>query len=227
MKIINMIIAEASIETIPPEISNHPAIMKTSRRRGKHWSEMLLDISLHYSAMKKLPDRYKRGRPDITHITLLEMLSSPLNIEGYLRVYVHTVNDYVMFIDPRTRIPKNYNRFVGLIEQLFKYGQVPPETPNPLITLSNLNFRNLLTKLGVDKVITLDEGGELRSCDDICSTALREGLPIVVGGFPHGDFREEIYDSSKYIFSIYKQPLETWVVVSRVLSSCERILGVL
>lgn len=227
MKVINVIIAEAALETIPSEISGHPAVLKSARSRGKHWSEVLLDVSLHYAAMKKLPNMSKRGRPDIIHTALLEALSSPLNIEGHLKLYIHTVNDYVIFVDPTTRIPRNYVRFVGLMEQLFKYGQVPPKELKPLMRVANLNFRNLLKTINVGEVITLSEKGELNDCETICRVALNEGLPIVVGGFPHGDFRSDVYESSKYVFSIYRRPLDTWVVISRILSSCERVLGII
>ncbi len=227
MKVINVIIAEAALETIPPEISGHPAVVNSARLRGKRWSDVLLDISLHYAAMKRLPNMLKRGRPDIIHVALLEMLSSPLNIEGYLNTYIHTVNDYTILVDPTIRIPRNYMRFVGLMEQLFKYGQVPPKESKPLMRVVNLDFRNLLKSLNVREALTLSEGGELRDCETICSVALDEGLPIVVGGFPHGDFRSEVYESSKYVFSIYRKPLDMWVVMSRILGACEKVLGIM
>ncbi|MEM2756826.1 MAG: 16S rRNA methyltransferase [Sulfolobales archaeon] len=227
MEVISIIIAEAALETVPSEISGHPAVISSSKVRGKHWSEILLDVSLHYSAMKKLQNRSKRGRPDIIHTTLLEVLSSPLNLEGHLNLYIHTVNDYVIFIDPTTRIPRNYLRFVGLIEQLFKYGQVPPQSAKPLMRIKNLSYSNLLRTLDRDKVIVLSEEGEYRDCETICRLALREDLPIVIGGFPHGDFREDIYESGKYVFSIYKRSLDTWVVSSRVMSGCEEVLGII
>lgn len=227
MKILNLVLAETSLELIPNEIASHPAIVKSAKRRGKHWSEVLLDISIHYSAMRKLPNRHKRGRPDIAHIALLEALSSPLNLEGSLRIYVHTINDYVIFIDPLTRIPRNYNRFVGLTEQLFKFGKVPPDSDKPLMIVKNMNLRNLLNYLSKPSFITLDEEGELRSCEEICRIALNEDLPILIGGFPHGDFSKDVYEMSKYVFSIYAKPLDTWVVVSRILSGCERILNII
>ncbi len=227
MKVINIIIAEAALETVPPEISDHPAVISSARSRGKHWSEVLLDISLHYAAMRKLQNMSKRGRPDIIHTVLLEALSSPLNLEGFLKVYIHTVNDYVILVDPTTRIPRNYTRFVGLMEQLFKCGQVPPGGVKPLMKAVKMDFGTLLRSIGVDEVITLSESGELRDCETICRMALDEGLPIVIGGFPHGDFGDEVYRRSKYVFSIYRKPLDTWVVVSRVLGGCERVLRIM
>jgi len=227
LRVINLILAESSLELVPNEIANHPSVIKNARRRGKTPRDVILDISVHFSAMRNLPNRHKRGRPDIVHVSLLEALSSPLNLEGLLRIYVHTINDYVIFIHPLTRIPRNYNRFVGLMEQLLKEGQVPPGSPNPLMYLRNLNFVNLINYLNTQRVILLDEGGELRGVEDICSIAIKEGLPLVVGGFPHGTFSKYVYELSKYVFSIYPKPLDTWVVVSRVIAGCEKVLNIM
>jgi len=111
---LKIILLESALETVPHEIWRHPAVVKNARRRGKKPGETLLDVSLHYHAMKNLKDREKRGRPDIVHTTLLELLESPLNKEGHLEVYVHTYQGHVIFIDPSTRIPRNYNRFGAL-----------------------------------------------------------------------------------------------------------------
>ena len=76
--------------------------------------------------MKKLEESERRGRPDIVHFALLEALGSPLNKERLLQTYVHTLKNHVITISPETRLPRNYDRFVGLMEQLFELGQVPP-----------------------------------------------------------------------------------------------------
>ncbi|HDD26678.1 MAG TPA: 16S rRNA methyltransferase [Acidilobales archaeon] len=224
--VINLILAESSIELVPREIWNHPVILKHARKRKKRPGEMLLDISLHYFAMRNLSMREKRGRPDIVHISLLNALSSPLNIVGKLRVYIHTLNDYVIFVNPATRIPRNYNRFVGLIEQLLIEGKVPPDADKPLMYVKPLSFRNLLRELGFDGAILLSEKGRLVKPEDICRLCVERGLPIVIGGFPHGDFSNEVKSLTVEAFSIFPKPLDTWVVVSRVIEGCERILGI-
>jgi len=222
-----LILAESALETVPREIASHPSVRKWALRRGKNPLETLLDISVHYHAMRNLPNREKRGRPDIVHISLLEALSSPLNLEGKLKVVVHTIGDYVLFVDPRTRVPRNYVRFVGLIEQAFKYGKVPPDSEKPLIEVVALSFPKLLQELGVERVVLLDEAGTKEKPETVCSKALFEGLPIVIGGFQHGDFSPVIKSYARYTYSIYRRPLDTWTVVSRVLSGCERLLEIL
>ncbi len=227
MGVIRLILAESSLELVPRDIIDHPAVLKTAHRRKKKPTEILLDVSLHYHAMKKLRDRHKRGRPDIVHVCLLEALSSPLNLEGKLEVIVHTINDYVIRIDPSTRIPRNYNRFVGLMEQLLIEGKVPPDSPKPLMTAIAMSFRGLMEELRKDAIILLSEYGELVSAEHVCRKAIEEELPIVIGGFPHGDFSDEVKVYAKYVFSIYHKPLDTWVVVSRILAACEKVLGIM
>ena len=227
MRVIKLILAESSLELIPRDIIGHPAVLKTAQRRGKKPTEILLDVSLHYHAMKKLHNKHKRGRPDIVHITLLELLSSPLNIEGNLRIYIHTINDYVIIVDPRTRIPRNYNRFVGLMEQLLTIGKVPPDSDKPLMEAIAMGFTALLKYIGKEEVILLSEKGEIVSTDELCRKALEEDIPIVIGGFPHGDFSEEVLASAKYVYSIYPRPLDAWVVASRIATACEKVLKIL
>jgi len=227
VKHVTVILAESSLELVPQQIAGHPAVVRNARRRGRKPTETLLDVSLHYHAMKRLSKREKRGRPDIVHITLLELLSSPLNLEGRLKVYVHTLNDYVLFIDPATRIPKNYNRFVGLMEQLLVKGRIPPQADKPLITVKPATMSSLLRTLGFNSMILLSEWGELKSPIDACSEALKHNAPIVIGAFPHGDFEEETRALARNIYSIYPKPLEAWVVASRIVGACEELLGIL
>lgn len=225
--VVTLILAESALELVPKEIAGHPSVRKWARRRGRSPAETLLDVSLHYFAMKGLRDVEKRGRPDIVHVSLLEALSSPLNLEGRLRAIVHTIGDYVLFVDPATRIPRNYLRFVGLMEQALKYGRVPPNSPKPLVEVVAMDFPRLLGELGADEIILLDERGVRERPAEVCRRSLEEGAPITIGGFPRGEFSPAVKSFAKYTYSIYPRPLDTWVVVSRIIAGCEELLGVL
>ncbi|MET1101531.1 MAG: 16S rRNA methyltransferase [Pyrodictiaceae archaeon] len=213
-----LVIAESSLETVPRELWGHPSVVKSARRRGKPPSRILLDRSLHHQAMKKLPMSWKRGRPDIVHFSLLEALGSPLNKEGMLETIVHTIADIIIQIDPSTRLPRNYNRFVGLMEQLFEFGRVPPGSANPLIWISKAKLEEHLSGR---RVIMLWERGECVKLRDLANRVVSLNDPaIVVGGFPHGDFSERVLGLADEKYCIYGgRPLETWVVVSSVLSA--------
>ena len=225
-RVVKIVLAEASLELVPREISRHPSVVRNALRRGKKPYEMLLDISLHYEAMRKLPDRGKRGRPDIPHITLLNLLSSPLNLEGRLKLLVHTYNDYCIKINPVTKLPRNYNRFVGLMEQLLITGRVP-KVGEPLMVAIPSSFTGVIKLLNASKTILLTEKGDVRSTEEICKESLERGLPIVIGAFPHGNFSSEVYSTAEEEYSIYPKPLDAWVVASTIAHGCEKTLHIL
>ncbi|MCS7128694.1 MAG: 16S rRNA methyltransferase [Sulfolobales archaeon] len=225
MKPLSIVLIESSIELVPKSIWSHPAILNAARRRRRRPGDMLLDKSVHYHAMKGLMNFEKRGRPDIVHISLLNALGSPLNKRGLLRLYVHTVNELVIFIDPRTRIPRNYNRFTGLFEQLLKYGKVPPGASEPLLYVKEMNLRSLLTEIGSRCLILLSEEGVKASPDRVIEEACSTECAIGIGCFPHGSFSETTYSLAKAIYSIYPEILEAWIVVSRIIEACERLYG--
>lgn len=222
-----LILLEASLETVPASIANHPAVVKTASRRGKKPTEILLDKSIHYHAMKKLPRAEKRGRPDIVHIALLEALESPLNKTGDLSTYIYTIEGHAVFIDPSTRIPRNYNRFVGLMEQLFKEGRVPPGSEKPLLYLKTIKLEDLIKESMSRGLILLSEECEYKPVYSVVEEAISEKLAIGIGGFPHGDFEEETKKQAVRCYSIYREPLSTHIVVSRIIASAEKILGVI
>jgi len=226
-KTIYLILLESALELVPPEIVNHPAIIKNARRRGKKPLETLLDTSLHYHAMKKLKDREKRGRPDIVHVSLLNALESPLNKRGLLRIYVHTYPGHVIFIDPETRIPRNYNRFVGLMEQLLVTGKVPPDAEKPLMYVKTMRLEDLLEYIGVKGLILLRESGKRVKPIEIIKEAITKNYAIGIGGFPHGDFDGKTLRCSSAEYSLYEEPLPAWIVVSRVIAAAENYLNIL
>lgn len=224
---LHLILLESALELVPREIIGHPAVLKNARRRKKKPTETLLDVSLHYHAMKNLPDREKRGRPDIVHVSLLNALESPLNKEGKLRIYVHTYDGHIIFIKPETRIPRNYNRFIGLMEQLLTKGRVPPDAEDPLIYVKTITLEELLSKIGKKGLILLRENGEHKKPIDIVKYALENDLAIGIGGFPHGDFSKYILEMATKQFSIYHLSLPSWIIVSRIITSAEILYNIL
>jgi len=227
MGCLNIIIAEAALETIPREIIYHPAVMKNAKRRGKKPEELILDISYHYAAMKKLKERWKRGRPDIIHVALLHILGSPANKKGLVRTFIHTIKDYIIFIHPETRLPKNYLRFIGLMEQLFKEKRVPPKSKKPLLKMKKGSLTNLLLKIKPSKVILLTQRGNLIHPERLGEKLVEEAeTAIIIGGFPHGKFTKKTLGVADEIYSIYPEVLEVWEVISIILHNFENAAGI-
>jgi len=219
------ILAESSLETIPPELRQYKAIKQQAIKRRKRPGELLLDASRHYYYMKKLENVEKRGRPDIVHITLLNILGTPLNKEGLLQTYVHTINDKVLYIDPKTRPPKNYNRFVGLMEQLFAKRKVPPRGP-PLIKLRTKTLEELLKEINPTVTAIFTEKGEpVELMQLMKELSQHEKLAVIVGGFPHGTFKEKHIQLADFKVSIDPEPLEAWTVASRIIYAYETAIN--
>jgi len=126
MLTLRLVLINAALEPIPPELRGNKSVVRIARRLGRDPNYMPLDKSLHFKAMGGLKNKEGRGRPDIVHKFLLDSLNSILAIKGMLNIYVHTVDGKVIEFAQGERPPQNYLNFIGLMEQLFKYGSVPP-----------------------------------------------------------------------------------------------------
>jgi rRNA small subunit pseudouridine methyltransferase Nep1 len=219
-----LVLAEASLELVPQEIAGHPAVLADARRRGKRPGELLLDRARHHRAMASLPNAHKRGRPDIVHQVLLAYQFSLLNLKGLGRLYIHTIADYVIEVDPATRPPKNYYNFVGLMEQLLLAGRVPPRG-RPLMSARRIGLRRLLESLGREWVVLHEEG---RRVDPLELGKTLAGSVVVVGGFPHGDFDNKwLLAEAAGVYKIGDMPLDAAQAVYRAVALAELALGLL
>jgi rRNA small subunit pseudouridine methyltransferase Nep1 len=214
---LHLVIAEAELEPVPKSIRNHPAVVRYAKKRGKKPGEVLLESTYHHAALRKLPDGDRRGRPDIVHICLLNALESIANREGLLRVYVHTRNDEVIHIKPETRLPRNYNRFLGLMESLFKDRIVPRDLG--LLRMEKMGLMELIDGINPDGIFVMHEEGALTKPIDFGRRLASLRNPtVIVGGFPHGDFTNRVRGER---ISLYRKPLMAWTVINEVLSGFE------
>ena len=212
-----IIFAESALETIPHTLWNHPSVKNHAQRQGKSPRFLLLDRSYHHAAMKALEENEKRGRPDIVHFALLEALGSPLNREGLLQVYVHTAGDFVISVKSKTRLPRNYNRFVGLMEQLFEHGTVPPKG-SALLELRRQTLPQLLHEIEPSYVVAFSKLGTPQNFQDLFSRLSdEEKLVLIIGGFPHGQFLRTTNELANEVVCLDPEPLETWIVASIVI----------
>ncbi|HMD78421.1 MAG TPA: ribosome biogenesis protein [Nitrososphaerales archaeon] len=220
---LNFVLAESALELVPKEIRKLPAVSSDARRREKDASEILLDRSFHHSAMARLKDSEKRGRPDLVHGALLSVTGTPLYLEGKVKVFVHTYGDVVVDIHPKTRIPKSYLRFRGLMEQVLSDGgdKLVKARPSKLSDFVRKELAPDIT-IGLSvqgrKMELEDLAGRLMSADDPC---------VIVGGFPHGHFSPETLSVVDELARIHEMPLEAHVVTSRLLYEFEKAVRVL
>ncbi len=224
-------LVESALQLVPEEIHRHPQIKQYAKRRQKRADEVLLDRAFHHAAMQRLArTRYsipveKMGRPDIVHNTLLQILETPLNWEGYLRVFVHTQDDHVISINPKVRLPKNYVRFVGLIEQLFAQKQVPKKG-EPLLRIENMPLQRLVGRLGPTKVLAFSILGKPALIRNVADSASKLKEPLAfIGAFPRGHFTEETRRLAEEIFRVDQQSLDTSIVAGRFVYDFEWSIG--
>ena len=228
---LTLALVESALQLVPEQIQANPQIREYAKRRQKLPGEVLLDRAFHNAAMQRLARAHPKlpvermGRPDIVHNTLLQVLETPLNWEGHLHTLVHTQDEHVISIDPRVRLPKNYVRFVGLIEQLFAEGQVPA-TGEPLLKIEKKSLRELFGQLKPKKVLGLSTLGKPMLLRDVAQYAsgFREPL-ILVGGFPRGHFTEGTRRLMNEIFKVDARPLDAWVVAGRFVYDFEWSIG--
>ena len=219
---LSVILAESSLELIPKSIQNHPSIVSHAKKLGKKPSEILLDNSWHFAAMKGIDNEHKRGRPDLVHLCLLEACTIPLYLENKIMVYLHTIDDKVIFVGKGVRIPKSYHRFEGLIEKLYKEKTIESDG-KILLELKELNFAKLLEHIKPKKVIGLSIEGISNSYQNIASI-FDDNYSVVIGGFQKGHFTELVKNRIDELYCIDKKSLEAHVVVGRTLYEYEKTI---
>lgn len=221
---LTLVLADAELELVPPQLAGHPQVAQSARRLGVSPTRMLLDSSLHYAALRGAPEGGRRGRPDLVHFFLLTVLESIPNKLGVVRVLVHTRHDELIRVAPETRLIRNYNRFCGLVQQLFSTGRVGD--PTLLLVLEReRRLPDVLSETGADRVLVLHPKGDARRPDRLFSADDAErNVAAVIGGFPSGDYRSPLPDRAERV-SIHPEPLTVWTVAAELLAHYPRAAG--
>jgi rRNA small subunit pseudouridine methyltransferase Nep1 len=224
---LHLVFVETPLELVPPELLSHPSVRRNAKRRGKRPEETLLDRSLHHFAMDRLPSSEKRGRPDIIHFCLLEAMGSPLNRASLLRVYVNTIGGKIIDVSPCTRLPRDYNRFKSLIEQLLLYGRAPTGGEEPLLLLRDMRISDLVEEVKPTRVVALTSHGRLSSFQVAGETLSEVETPMaLIGAHPSGPMDKETLAVADLQMSVYPDALEAWTVTSRILYEVEKQSGI-
>lgn len=216
-----LVLADSALERVPEEILSHPSVKADAKRRRKPARQLLLDRSLHHAAMRRLKEVDRRGRPDIVHFCLLEALGSILCTEGMLEIYVHTVENQAITLNPRVRLPRVYDRFKGLMEKLYVDGSVK-SGGETLLELRQMDISQLISSIQPSIVLGTSERGSLMSPRTLGEMLSGHEKPLLlVGAFPHGEFKAPTARHVQMLVGIHRRPLEAWTVVSRVLAGTE------
>ena len=230
---LHIILLDCALELMPSEISSLKQIQKHATRRGKKTSELLLDQTHHGQSMTKLSQSERRGRPDITFLSLLSILETPLCKEGIFSLHLHLQDGRIVSVQNDVRLPRNYDRFVGLIEQLLLKGRVPPQG-TPLLHFTQESLEDLITKLKIssDNAMTLlaIEGGQQTTIENLKNLLPEDPLvPVIlgVGAFPHGNLAEETVSLFDTHLELDREVMMAWHVCAEVLWTYSLNIGII
>ena len=217
---ISLVLAESALELIPLELQDHPSVLSHAQKLGKHPSEILLDNSWHFAAMKGINNEIKRGRPDLVHFSILEATTIPLYLQNKIKIYIHTIDDKVIYIGENVHIPKSYHRFEGLIEKLFLEKTIRFDT-SILLEIKEKSFSELINEIKPSKIIGFSTKGELSSFEKI-SSEISDNTCLIIGGFQKGHFSESTKNKINHLFSVDNLSYEAHVVIARILYEYEK-----
>jgi len=219
---ISLIISESALELVPFELEDHPSVVSHARKLGKYPSEILLDNSWHFAAMKGIKNEIKRGRPDLVHFSILEATTIPLYIQNKLNLFVHTIDDKVIHFGKNVHLPKSYHRFEGVIEKLYQEKKIMTKN-ELLLEIKEQTFSELIDEINPSKIIGFSTEGELSSYEKIASQ-ISDDSCIVIGGFQKGHFSDSVQNTITDLFSIGNESFEGHIVTSRILYEYEKTI---
>ena len=219
---ISLILSESALELVPYELQEHPSVISHAKKLGKHPSEILLDNSWHFAAMKGIKNEIKRGRPDLVHFSILEATTIPLYYQNKLNLFVHTIDNKVIHFGKNVHIPKSYHRFQGVIEKLFQEKKVLSKN-ELLLEIKDQTFSELIHEINPSSVIGFSTSGQSSSYQKIASE-IPDNSCIVIGGFQKGHFSDSTQSKITNLYSIGNDSFEGHVIVSRILYEYEKTI---
>ena len=150
-------------------------------------------------------------------------LDSDINAEGKMKLFIHTRNDDVIAINHETRLPPNYIRFIGLIEQLYDQ-KVVPSRENALLELRHqVPLEMLVNALKADEVIIMDPNGEQTPLAEVLASSKGERIVLIIGGFSRGTFRSDLSKLGPKRVSMGTRMMKAWTVASKTLRALESV----
>jgi len=219
---ISLILSESALELVPSELKHHPSVVTHAKKLGKYSSEILLDNSWHFAAMKGIKNEMKRGRPDLVHFSILEVTTIPLYLKNKIKLYVHTIDDKVISFGENVHLPKSYHRFAGVIEKLYQEKQIVTNN-DVLLEIKDQSFSELIDEINPTKVIGFSTNGISSSYEKIAAE-ISDNSCLVLGGFQKGHFSDSIEDKITNLYSVGDESFEGHVVVSRILYEYEKTI---
>lgn len=159
-------------------------------------------------------------RPDICHQALLAILDSPLNKAGMVKaIYVNTQKNVLFRVSPKTRVPRTFKRFCGLMVQLLQKLSVRSSNgPEKLMQV----VKQPVTKYfpaGARRVGFSFSAPEVKKLPEYVK-ALPEDAAVVftIGAMAHG--KVDVAYTDDFI-SVSRYPLSAACCIGRICNALE------
>jgi rRNA small subunit pseudouridine methyltransferase Nep1 len=218
-----VILEDSSLELVPKKYWNHESVGLVERRFGIPPESQILDDNFHHEIVIRLPEAEKRGRPDVVHFALLDIMGTPAYYSGLISPIIHTINNQVIRVGQRVRPPRTQLRFNGVMSKVLRESGEKHDT-DLFANAGKIDLRDLVRSLQPLSTCCFSVQGMLRDLRDLFSTKPNqvESRVWIVGGFPRGHFKEETKAVANEIISISGQSLPAHVVTSRLSYEIER-----
>eukprot|EP00835_Amoeboradix_gromovi_P002727 NODE_160_length_16633_cov_0.230132.p9 type:complete len:216 gc:universal NODE_160_length_16633_cov_0.230132:2896-2249(-) len=190
----------------------------------------LLNWDDHQSAQMKAT-----CRPDILHHSVLQLLDSPLNHSNLLRVYISTQDHQLIELNEKTRLPRTFKRFCGLMCQLLQKMSIKSTQNDTLLRI----VKNPITRHmpANTRYVVLSDKGQIHRVDEFLNELkekeIKEGedmnICFIVGAIPHGDdvYLVDGLDISDYKLSMSEFPLSAALSCAKLAEGIERYENIL
>ncbi len=214
----HLILVDAEIEWLPPEAVAGPAPRICCLPGADRQRIRILESYLHRDLMASMPDRHRRGRPDIAHAFLTLALSSEHRAKGRLEVLVHTRDNVVIRFARKAKVEKDYIRFLGALTELFELGEIGEGDERISIEMGT-SLQKLLEGEGLDIIIALSPTGKKEDLGTTLSRIRGKAVGILIGGFPDGDFLSPACQIADLAISLGDEVLTVPDVTAQVLAA--------
>jgi len=221
-----IILEEASLELVPKRFWNHESCKNVEARFGVPAQSQILDDNFHHNIVANITENEKRGRPDIVHFALLDIVGTPAYQMGLIRPIIRTINGDVVIIKQGVRLPRTEFRFYGVMSKILR-NEVGAVESRLFEYRESQAIGALIESLNLTKVLCLSTEGIYRDLGVFVTNLAREApdnsYAWIVGGFARGHFSEEVMRLADDLISISSYPLAAHVVTARLSYEIERV----
>ncbi|KAH7731763.1 Protein Y39A1A.14 [Aphelenchoides avenae] len=163
-------------------------------------------------------------RPDILHQCLLMLLDSPLNRAGLLKVYFRTTSNVLVEVSPQCRVPRTFDRFLGLMVQLLHKLTIRAADSSQVLLKVIKNPVTMHLPVGSRKYLTSFSATQLTMPKELAQTSADEPIVIVVGGIARGKINTDYTEGD---IKISNYPLSAALTCAKVTSGFEEAWGII